>query len=328
MKFSEFEAFRTELLSTRSDVLDCAETNIYRSLSHWAVPPTLKLETTVHRCDLAAEWVSYFGFKPAMAANALISCGVRDSLARLFTHYATERAQLWLPEDNYPVYAELATSAKLNFRLFQTLPEPSWPVVESTAGHELLLVTNPLKPRARWLNDSDVATLLAWLAKNPARRLLLDVVYTFATHLDTATLKLFNTNQTILLHSTTKGWLHPRLFGVALVPAQDVAKLKSMFRADAPVQQNLARAREMLGAHATIPEFIATQLVTAKAQLRNALPVNAPALWESDAPGYFTPVTAHWKDLLDKHRVLGIPATAFGSTQEHITILSSLNFLP
>ena len=328
MKFAEFEAFRTKLLSAHSNVLDCAETNVYRALSNWAVPPTSMSETRVHRCHLASEWTSYFGFEPAIAGRVLVSCGVRDSLTRLFAHYSTERARLWLPEDNYPAYGELATNAKLSYRTFKTLPEPRWPATEPDTGRELLLVTNPLKPRARWLSDTDIEALSTWLAKSPARRLLLDVVYTFATRFDAATLRLFDTNQTIILHSVTKGWLHPRLFGVALVPAQDTVDLKPIFRAVAPTQQSLTRAREMLGAHAKMPGLLAAQLVRAREQLLNALPADAPIPWVCDAPGYFAPVSALWSDLLDQHRVLGIPATAFGSSQEHITILSSLSFLP
>ena len=49
---------------------------------------------------------------------------------------------------------------------------------------------------------------------------------------------------------------------------------------------------------------------------------------QGQAPGYFMPVRAPWRDLLEHQNILGIPATAFGSAREDITILSTLSFAP
>lgn len=327
MNFDEFSAFRIELLSTRSNVIDCGETNAYRALSQWAVAPAPPPQSTVHRCHLAAEWAAYFDLDPAVARRAFVSCGVRDSLARLFAHYATAAARLWLPEDNYPVYGELATAADLPFRTFPTLLETRWPNAEPHLGPELLLVTNPLKPRSRFLSDHDVSMLFAWLRESPARRLLIDSVYTFGARFDPATSSLLDTQQTLLLHSVTKSWLHPRCFGVALVPEQDAANLAPLFRNDPPTQENLARARTMLRDHAATPRHIAAALMSARRRLDEAMPVGSPDLWACDAPGYLFPISIPWRDLLQQHSVLGIPATVFGSSRSDIAVLSSLGFV-
>ena len=79
-------------------------------------------------------------------------------------------------------------------------------------------IGNPLKPLARWLSPSDVTALTAWLGINPRRRLLLDIVCTFGTRFHPTTHRLLARQQTILLHSLTKGWLHPRLFGSRSCP--------------------------------------------------------------------------------------------------------------
>lgn len=327
MNFADFQHLREGLLRERSDVRDCAATNLYAALAGLIPPHAAAPERTVHRCHLATEWAEAFGFPPEASRCALVSCGVRDSLAILFRHYAAENAQLWLPSDNYPVYADIARAAGFPTREFATLPEPAWPDAAPHTATELLLVTNPLKPLGRWLTDSDVAALTAWLAAHPGRRLLLDAVYTFETRFHTTTLQLLATQQVILLHSLTKGWLHPRLFGVALVPEQDSAILAPVFRAQPPSQPNLARARELMASHAGMPEKISLELAAAKERLHSAIPPHLVPITGTDAPGYFVPLAGKWRELLDSTNVLGIPASAFGSQCEDITILSSLGFL-
>lgn len=318
MKYAELEAFRAATRAARPDVLDCAETNLYRALARLAVPETPPPEQKVHRCHLAAEWADCFGV-PALAPRALVSSGVRDGLATLFAHHAAAGASIWLPEDNYPVYAELAIAAGLSFRVFPTLPEPSWPTAAD--GPELLLVTNPMKPRGRFLDGADVDALLAWLASSPKRRLLLDAVYTLSRSLPESTRRLVDAGQTVLLHSVTKGWLSPRVFGVVVVPEADGA-LKQVFGARPPSQASLTRARSMFGTHCTTPHQVERALEAARARLLAALPAGLPLL-RCDAPGYFTPVQMPHPALLELG-IAGIPASVFGSTRTDLTILSSL----
>lgn len=326
MNFAEFQQRREIILLERRDVLDCAETNLYRTLARLIPSATRQPEGTVHRCHLAAEWAKRFGLAAA-ALQAFCSCGVRDSLAILFRHFSAENVKLWLPSDNYPVYSELARAAGLTPTCFPTLPEPCWPANPPGAEPELLVVTNPLKPLGRWLDASDEDALLAWLAADSRRRLLLDVVYTFATEFHSSTLRLLATNQTILLHSLTKGWLHPRLFGIALVPESDVAALSPAFRTQPPPQPNLARARELL-AHATeMPITVANELTSARERLLNALPTIHPMPQSEMASGYFTIVSGSAAEWLEKENILGIPVTAFGSLRTDLTILSSLRFV-
>jgi histidinol-phosphate/aromatic aminotransferase/cobyric acid decarboxylase-like protein len=327
MTFTAFQDIRSGLLRVHSDLLDCAETNLYRSLAHLALPPTPAPDRKVHRCHLAAEWLSCFGID-VPPNRALVSCGVRDSLARLFAHYAGLGAMLWLPEDNYPAYAELACNAGLRFNTFETLPEPMWPVSTDAAGFEVLLVTNPIKPRSRWLDAVDVGALKGWLLGSPNRRLLLDAVYVFDTHFDPLTLELVSTDQVILLHSLTKGWLHPRLFGIALVPEQDVEQIGPWFRANPPSQDALARARQMLGPHANLPAAISDSLAAARVAFHASLPLGLGGFLSADAPGYLLPVELPWQRLFDEYRIIGIPASVFGSSHENMSILSTLTFLP
>src|SRR5687768_10845033 len=113
MTFAEFQHIRERVLRERHGVSDCAETNLYASLAHLIPPETPAPEHTVHRCHLAAEWVQRFGLPEDTASRALISCGVRDSLALLFGAYADNGTRLWLPADNYPIYGAFARAAGL-----------------------------------------------------------------------------------------------------------------------------------------------------------------------------------------------------------------------
>jgi len=244
----------------------------------------------------------------------------------LFTRYAADRALLWLPSDNYPVYAAIARAAGLAPREYPTLPEPLWPFNPPSSNHEVLLLTNPLKPRGRWIDQADVDCLTAWLSASARRRVLIDAVYTFETSFHATTVDLFRTEQVILLHSLTKGWLQPRLFGIALVPEQDTGVLAPSFKQHAVPQHSLARAREMLGSHAALPALIAQELRNARERLHAMLPSGVATIEPLNATGYFTPVRCGL-ELLESRRLLGIPASAFGSRQEDITVLSSLSFI-
>ena len=328
MNFAQFQQFREKLRRERPDVVDCAATNLYAALARFIPPAVAPTSHTVHRCHLATEWTARFDLPPELSSRALISCGVRDSLALLFRHYAREGAQLWLPADTYPVYGELARAAGLIPHEFVTLPETAWPNSPPLPVAELLVVTNPLKPHGRWVSPGEVAALTAWLALSPDRRILLDAVYTFETRFHPSTLQLLATQQTILFHSLTKGWLDPRLFGVALVPERDAATLTPVFRTQPPPQSNLARARELMAQHAEMPANISRELAAGRSRLLASIPQHVTPLATTDAPGYFTPVAGRWQDILDGSNELGLPATVFGSQREDITILSSLTFLP
>jgi histidinol-phosphate/aromatic aminotransferase/cobyric acid decarboxylase-like protein len=325
MNFTTFQEQRQALLAARPELLDCAETNLYRALSHLipATPPPVT--GTVHRCHLASQWVATYDLPAEWSKRAFISNGVRDSLTRLFSHYAQQGTQLWIPEDNYPVYHELATAAGLSPKTFPTLPDIQWPTEAPSLQDEVLLITHPLKPRNRPLESDDADSILAWLQVNPRRRLLLDAVYTLEARFDKTTRRLLETEQTILLHSLTKGWLYPRLFGIALVPEADAEDLKPAFRDSPPSQSHLNTARNLMTAHPDTPRRVAQALEAAQRHLFSSLPALPQEPLPTHGVGYFFPIQMPWQELLN-HHVLGLPATTFGSKREDFTILSSLSF--
>ena len=110
----------------------------------------------------------------------------------------------------------------------------------------------------------------------PLTPLLVDAVYTFDTRFHSTTLDLLETGRTLLLHSLTKGWLHPRLFGLTLIPGEDAAALTPVFREDPPPQENLARARDLMSLYAGMPAAVAGALHTGMTRLRDAVPFPLP----------------------------------------------------
>jgi len=327
MNYECFKSERQEILRDASSVTDCGEMNLYEALAPLVASTTANTQEKVHRCHLAAEWARLFGFPSDISKRALVSNGVRDSLARLFEHYASQGARAWLPSDTYPVFHELAAAAKLAVQEYLTLPETVWPAIPFGDGLEIMLITNPMKPLGRWLSAGDVAALKSWLGGNPRRRLLIDTVYTFGTTFHESTLELVHGRQTILLHSLTKGWLRPRLFGAAVVPPDDLVSLAPVFRQAPPPQSNLAEARWLMSNHQQKPDRVRSAIDSANRNMRVKFPQLFPSGSALGPTGYFHVVRKSWAALLAEDRMLGIPATVFGSRREDIAVLSSLTFI-
>ena len=320
----EFQALRAARLAERPELLDLADTNLYAALRRLGAPAAARETSHIHRCHLASAWLAHFGLDPALGERAMVTGGVRDALATLFTHAEREGAQVWLPDDNYPVYRVLAEAAGLRPLTFPTIPAPVFPSAPPAGRSEYLLLTHPLKPLGRWLAEAEVDDLIAWSHADTGRRIVVDAVYTFGPRFHPATLRLFEDGRTILLHSLTKGWLEPRLFGVALLPRGD-HDLRERFRAAAPAQPNLARASVLLAANAGLPAEVGAALAAARTRLSERLPAALDRLLVDPAPGYLATCALPWTELLEVHGILGIPAEVFGSPRAGHTVISSLS---
>lgn len=330
MNFAAFRLWREECLRTMLDVLDCGETNLYSSLA--SLQPSLEpteMQQKVHRCDLARAWLQRYGFDIQHSRRALVSRGVRHALQLIFRRLAADGASLWLPQDVYPVYQALAEAAGIEPKSFTTLPTPSFPRAHGIDGAEFLLVANPLKPLGRFLSGQDCDALVAWLDASPNRRLLIDCVYDLGAPFHPTTMKLQQTGRAILLHSATKGWLKPETFGVALL-AEDWPEMEADFRADPPSAEQLQFAQHFLSAKADYPAQVADVLKARAGKLSERLP---PAIRDSilvasadrSSGCYLFPVPFDAEQLLNEHRVLAIPASAFGSQDWNGSVLTSLS---
>ncbi len=325
MDFAAFSAHRAHLLASQPALLDAAETRISHGLAALiAASAPQALPPHAHRCHLAEFWLAHFQLPASYKPRALISQGVRHSLRLLFQQAASAGQRALIPADVYPVYQQLAQAAGLRWQSYPMWPQADWSA-STLAETDLLLITNPAKPRASTLGAQEVASLESWLAGAPHRRLLIDAVYQFMPPFDSATLRLLAGEQTIVLHSLSKSWLRPQVMGVALLPQQDIALHTALFRANPPTQPALQLAQALLTERSALPAELVAHLHLQRQHLQQALAARGCTRpLSSQVPTYLFPLEKAFDALLEQHQILAIPGSVFGITQPDVCVLSSL----
>ena len=328
MNFPDFQIWRNHQLWANPGILDCAETNLYRSLAALQPKPAGGAPGhAVHRCDLARAWLARYEFSAGNSRHAMVSRGVRHALSLILHDLAQRGAMLWLPADVYPAYFDLARVAGLTSESFKTLPEPRFPSQPYCGREEFMLIANPWKPLGRYLTDQECDELENWLAGGTQRHLLMDCVYDLATPFHATTRRLQRSGRAILLQSATKGWLWPKTFGVVLL-GEDHLRFASSFTNDPPSQDQLLLGERFLSSEADCPNRVAAALQARAEKLVGSLPdaVRASLLIDPDNRangGYFFPAAISAEELLSQHHLLAVPASAFGG-EWHGSILTSL----
>lgn len=316
MDYAAFRSFRDHIVRER-EVLRADCMNPARALARWRHAPTDASLAGDPTRALAA-WTTASGL--AIARERLVAGeGVRDLLRALFGILAP--GELWLPGDVYPVYWQLASSTAP--RPFATLPDLDLDFLADAGQRAVVVLPAPVTPLGRPLRPDEVEALRAWLAASPARRLVIDAVYTydFAASLDMVE-TLLATDQCVLLWSCTKSWLCPDGLGVAAGPEQLLTPLRASVRPG----QRLGHAAATLERQPTLPSLQQAAFAREWSRLAPALRAADPA-WAPPATGYFSIIPRHHRDLLDAHGILAVPASVFGSPQPSISIVTCLHDL-
>ncbi|MDO9177115.1 MAG: aminotransferase class I/II-fold pyridoxal phosphate-dependent enzyme [Agitococcus sp.] len=325
--FTEFMQHKEALLASHPNKpIDLTDNRFALAVTPWRPGPShLTLPAKAHRCHLAEWWLEAFHLPAEWKPRALICIGVRQALKTMMEQWALQKKVVLIPLDVYPVYHDIARNAGATFRTFAT--HPSVPSI-LPAG-DVLLVTNPLKPRASALTRQEVDALLAWLHVASHRRLIIDAVYTLDTCFDTATLALYATGQVIVLHSLSKSWAHPLVMGVALMPENDVPTWSLHFKAQSPSPYNLTLAQALLTQAPLFPLELAATLAEAKARLLALCTERQVPLLDSppQLARYHFIVPLPWQHLLASHGILGLPFSVFGGANMNLTIITSLSLL-
>lgn len=303
--FEDFVALQERVRREDPSVVQLGETRIARALA--ALRPAIDVPAEIpklHRCHLATAWCARRGMPDEWSARALVCEGVRHALALIFGELARRDARVAVPSDVYPVYRQLAERAQL-----AVVPVDTFPLLTFETNARYLLLPCPLKLHGRAWSAAEVAAGHAWLAADRTRRLILDGVYSFDAVLAPDVRALIETDQVLYLDSLSKSWLHEKVFGTAIVPAQDFAMWAPIFRASAPAQASLFVARALL--ERTVP--VAAELAVRRAR---TLAILADHAIEAVAPesGYFIPIELPADVALARHRVLVIPFAVFGGT--------------
>ena len=327
MDFSSFSAHRQAWLATRDPAatLDAGETNLYRTLARAnpeafgpiAQDPDAR---AAHRCHVAEVFLDLLGLPHwPMVPRTLVSQGVRHSLALIFRHLAATRSHgLWLPSDVYPVYGALAQESGLTPATYTARTGLPWQAMESRE-RQCLLVCDPLKPWGGRLSAKDLHGLAKW-ARDTRSQVLVDAAYDLS--LSPALRSLLADGAPIaFLGSLSKGFLAPLCAGVVVASIPQIRAWRPAFTQSQKNEPLLRQAHAALTAHQGRPKALDRHLTDVRRRLleqvkAHALPVEDPG------HGYFLTSAAPREAWLEKG-VLGIPASAFGSTQPG-TVLSAL----
>ncbi len=322
MSYQVFREFRDNLIQNHSPLrLDCM--NAARSLNK-EIPKTEMLKNTYDDYPLQPllnlwqkRWGAESLFKHVTAAES-----IRSLLESFFRVLANNKYSLYMPNDVYPVYWELAASRKIRPKGFSTMPSLSWEFLETTSSKSVILLPHPLSPAGRYLTSSDCDQLETWLNSAEDRWLLLDAVYEFNFIPASATHRLFKTGQVILLHSLSKGWLSPETLAVAVSPTSWPYAFEETTVALAIEARKTAH--QLLSTFANKPRDLQNLFQRRWDNLSATLRQWDPQ-WTKPESGYFSFLRMPAADLLKQHNALAIPSSVFGSSEETISIITCLH---
>ena len=326
MDFRAFVDWSARARRERPNVVSLCETRIERALAGLR-PDASNLQSTgvVHRCDLARQWCDLRGV-PSFSGRALVCEGVRHALAIIFRSFADRAIRVAIPRDVYPVYLQTAVEARVSFSTFETFPDFDLNGILTICAREHadhVLLPYPLKLHGRSWTEAEIQLAQSWLADDSARRLILDGVYSFGRPLEPAIQQLLTTDQVLYLDSLSKGWLHARVFGTAIVPGRDLERYVESFRSDGPAQSKLHTARQLLSHFDDLPRRLRHELARLRTDLHTRLA--QAGLRVRGAPGgYLLAIEGDADELLEGHGLLTIPVSAFGGTSQNVCIASAL----
>jgi aspartate/methionine/tyrosine aminotransferase len=249
--------------------------------------------------------------------------GVRELLSTALKNLRARRPELWLPQDVYPVYWELAAANGLAPVSFQTLPEVDWNFLGRAAANAVILVPLPLSPLGRMLHASEVDGLIRWL-RGGDRLLLVDSVYTYDFASSRPILEaLLATKSAVILGSCSKSWLSTRALGIASTTDR---LIRSLFEGvDTPSLSDLAEVIWKLEQHPDLPRLQQEAFQREWHRIEPRLRA-CDSRWDPPKTGYFSVVEGSFERLLERSNLLGVPASVFGS-REPLTVVTCLHDL-
>lgn len=311
MKLEEFRRIRAELRASRPGLIDRAELDLYRSLAQLdpqafgTIAPSKDLRAP-YRCHVAERFLNRLDLAAEFGPRTQVSHGVRRSLRVLFGLLASRGATVGIPDDVYPVYAQLAAEAGVGVRSWSA--RAGLPDEQLLAKVSALLVCEPLKPWGRSLDAVAVERLRAWAGADPRRMLILDSAYAIPP--SPGALSLLHDESAIVLVSLSKGWLIPDHVGLCIVPTRFRATAREVFSGLPKHESRLRIGFAALTELGDRPEQVAATLARLGEQL-DAQTSTRPELATSACIGYFAISELPFAALLERG-VLGVPASVFG----------------
>lgn len=321
MDHVELKSRRADLKRDNPALVDFGETNLYRSLAtaypdqFGPITPSTDARSK-HRCHLAELILSALNLESELRSRLLISHGVRRSLLSLFQTLARMGKTIWIPADVYPVYAEIARTAGIDFAKYAA--REGLPNRDALNTRDALLICDPLKPWGGSLSAAQCESLLAW-SKDGSRLVIIDGAYSFVPSM--AVLELARSNGCALLGSLSKGWLIPDHGGYCLLPHSWCFAAKPAFQSLPKDERRFQISFSALVQHAQRPHSVHAQLTRLAEDFRSqAARLGVPA---SNVNGYFATTPLGFDELL-RRGCIGIPASVFGASARSGCVLSTL----
>lgn len=324
MDYLAFEQLREKLATKSSDLLrlDCmAPAKALTALCTFQETSERNINGTL---DVAvSSWANATGEK--IPEDELVAgTGVRDILRALFLFLSQQIQELWLPEDVYPVYWEIARQASFVPQPFRTLPEPDWSFLTRTTRRAIALLPVPLSPLGRYLTEEEIQRLAGWLATDKRRILIVDAAYTYDFEQARSVLRpLVESGRCVVLWSCSKSWLQPDVLGIARCPSLWRQSISEGIARDSP--RKLADIIHVLMAEAHLPSRLQRSFDREWRRLGPRIKSAAPH-WQPPRTGYFSVIDVPFENLVQKHRILAVPATVFGSKRD-LSIITCLHDL-
>lgn len=327
MIFEAFVALREELERAHPGLFVACETRAARALSSLRAEVPVPAEwPEVHRRDLAHTWCSLRGLPGPWSRRSYVCEGVRHALSLLFTVLRESDEPVGLPSDVYPAYEAIAQG-----RSVRVVPFATWPVFDlaqvfsqcDRAGARWVVLPMPLALHGRAWTRDEAREAERWLLAGPARRLVLDGVYSFGGLVDESVLALMETGQVVYLDSLTQGWLHAQTFGAAVFPAADEERFREAFRSASPPPEKLYTAAHLFE-HARGTPASVERSVSLRREALFAKLDELGVAHERPEQGYLVPVHGEVRALARDKGLLCLPASVFGSEAPGRSIASAL----
>ena len=320
MNYQQFRAFRDETLLRQHPLrLDCM--NPVKALdhlvSHSPTPPA-------HKDDVAEAWERATGYK-IPPERRVLSMGVRPILQATLCTLASHIERAWLPEDVYPAYWTMAQKAGISAKAFNTTPTLDWAFLKQAGDRDLVLIPSPLSPAGRSLTPEETTDLSGWLKASSGRWALIDAVYTYDYPGEARRLgPLLATGRCLALWSLSKGWLRPSALGIADVPVPLAPALRE--KVPPPLREKIPGATKALRRQPDLPVRQQRRFDAEWKLLLPRLSALCPG-WLSPATGYFSAIPLDHQTLLDRHGILAVPISVFGSDRKNLSVITCLHDL-
>ena len=318
MNYQRYREWQEEVLKKRSPRrLDCM--NPVKALE-FVSRPMEQQKHPVAPADLLKWWKRTFALN-IEHDQITMGPGVREILQIVLECLYNEGRTLWLPEDVYPVYFELA--GRLCIRPYETLVDFNLDFLENSSDTDVLLITDPLTPLGRYLQIHELEQCNEWLRKSPNRLLIIDAVYCFGPDRLSRLNDILETDQAVVLYSLSKAWLAPHLLGVAACPRRLTKKIDGQgngYPVDSfDKQQAYSIVTADPGRPLLLQKLFFQQWLTLEPEIRKASDD-----WRPPQTGYFSMIPINYNFLLQEHNMLAVPASVFGSKRENLSVISCL----